>query len=83
MNRAISPNIINQPITKSRPQIPQSPKPHATHEAQATPPTYPFPAYAIVKEQNDGTKFPAAKGSRLTKPGRKFKHVATLGGGSI
>jgi hypothetical protein len=63
-----SPIQINQSITKSNPITQVNPdnqtEPHASIQidtAQTTPPTYPFPAYAIVKEQNDGTKFPVAK----------------------
>jgi hypothetical protein len=64
--QALSKPIIPSPNPDPTQQINRQikPKPHASilaDTAQTTPPTYPFPAYAIVKEQNDGTKFPVAR----------------------
>jgi hypothetical protein len=55
-NHQIQVQIVSKPTTQT--------EPHASIQkdtAQTTPPTYPFPAYAIVKEQNDGTKFPVER----------------------
>jgi hypothetical protein len=65
MNRNNASSKINQSITKFNPVTQVNPenqtKPHASilaDTAQTTPPTYPFPAYAIVKERSP--KFSAA-----------------------
>jgi hypothetical protein len=75
--------IPSGPVTKTQHRI-HTPK-HANTE---TPPTYPFPAYKIVnehnpKEQNDGTKFPVAKRSRLTNHAVQINPGQMVGGGSV
>jgi hypothetical protein len=77
-NPANKPNHNHHPIQRKNPR--QNPHPPNKQQIQKTPPTYPFPAYSIVKEQNDGTKLPVAKRSRLakTKP-----EGSALGGASV
>jgi hypothetical protein len=57
--------------------------PPVTQQNTETPPTYPFPAYPIVKEQNDGTNFPVAKPSRLANSEANFKPAPETGGASV
>jgi len=71
------PSIIPHPSRAKTPNRPRTPK------GTRTPPTYPFPAYAIVKEQNDGTKFPVAKRSRLASHQTLFKTPPVFGGASV
>ncbi|HQT65057.1 MAG TPA: hypothetical protein PLO16_11110, partial [Acidocella sp.] len=47
---------------------------------RSTPPTYPFPAYSIVKEQNDGTKDPVAEEKQINRSPNQ-KQVSKLPGG--
>jgi hypothetical protein len=57
--------------------------PPVTQQNTETPPTYPFPAYTIVKEQNDGTNFPVAKPSRLANSEANFNPAPETGGASV
>jgi len=91
-NPAHKPNQNHHPENhpnQAKTQPSQSPKQASTTQAKAqaantkTPPTYPFPAYSFVKEQNDGTKFPVAKHSRLANTEAKFNPASALGGASV